>query len=91
MRLAAFGIGMLIMLSGSVTGGLAGHGAESSPTVTLKTSTPSPSSSGQPTPPSTSELRRTSVTAVMNGDLLWHNTLWNGAREERPATRTWWL
>jgi hypothetical protein len=67
MRLAAVGIGMLIMLSGSVTGGLAGHRAESSPTVTLKTSTPSPSSSGQPTPPSTSEPRRTSVTAVMNG------------------------
>jgi hypothetical protein len=67
MRLAAVGIGMLIMLSGSVTGGLAGHRAESSPTVTLKTSTPSPSSSGQPTPPSTSEPRRTSMTAVMNG------------------------
>ena len=26
--------------------------------------------------------RRTSVTVVMNGDLLWHNTFWYGARED---------
>jgi poly-gamma-glutamate capsule biosynthesis protein CapA/YwtB (metallophosphatase superfamily) len=30
-----------------------------------------------PTPP-----QQTSVTVVMNGDLLWHNTLWYGARED---------
>jgi hypothetical protein len=33
MLLAAVGIGMLIMLSGWVTGGLAGCSAESSPTT----------------------------------------------------------
>jgi poly-gamma-glutamate capsule biosynthesis protein CapA/YwtB (metallophosphatase superfamily) len=82
MRLAAVGIGMLIMLSGWVTGGLAGCAAESSPTATLKTPTPSAPSSGQPTTGSPSKPRRTSVTVVMNGDLLWHNTLWYGARED---------
>jgi poly-gamma-glutamate capsule biosynthesis protein CapA/YwtB (metallophosphatase superfamily) len=93
MRLAAVGTGMLIMLSGWVPGGLlAGCAAEPSPTA-LKTSTPSPTgtleapapsprSSGQPTMQSTSNPRRTSVTVVMNGDLLWHNTLWYGARED---------
>jgi poly-gamma-glutamate capsule biosynthesis protein CapA/YwtB (metallophosphatase superfamily) len=74
---------MLIMLSGWATGGLlAGCAAEPSPTATLKTPTPGPSSSGQPTTRSPSEPRRTSVTVVMNGDLLWHNTLWYGARED---------
>jgi poly-gamma-glutamate capsule biosynthesis protein CapA/YwtB (metallophosphatase superfamily) len=84
MRLAAVGIGMLIMLSGFVTGGLAGCAVESSPSVTLKTPTPtpSPSSSGQPMTRSPSKPGRTSVTVVMNGDLLWHNTLWYGARED---------
>jgi poly-gamma-glutamate capsule biosynthesis protein CapA/YwtB (metallophosphatase superfamily) len=93
MRLAAVGIGTLIMLSGWVPSGLlAGCAAEPSPTV-LETSTPSPTatlqtpassprSSGQPTTQSTSNPRRTSVTVVMNGDLLWHNTLWYGARED---------
>ncbi len=74
---------MLIMLSGWVTGGLlAGCAAEPNPTATLKTPTPSPSSSHQPTTRSPSRPRRTSVTVVMNGDLLWHNTLWHGARED---------
>jgi Bacterial capsule synthesis protein PGA_cap len=82
MRLVAVGIGMLIMLSGCVTGALAGCAAESSPTATLKTRTPSPTSSGQPPTRSPSKPRRTSVTVVMNGDLLWHNTLWYGARED---------
>jgi poly-gamma-glutamate capsule biosynthesis protein CapA/YwtB (metallophosphatase superfamily) len=82
MRLAAVWIGMLIMLSGWVTGGLAGCAAEASPNATLKTATPSPSSSGQPTTRKPSKPRRTSVTVVMNGDLLWHNTLWYGARED---------
>jgi poly-gamma-glutamate capsule biosynthesis protein CapA/YwtB (metallophosphatase superfamily) len=82
MRLAAVWIGMLIMLSGWVTGGLAGCAAEASPNATLETATPSPSSSGQPTTRKPSKPRRTSVTVVMNGDLLWHNTLWYGARED---------
>src|SRR4029450_5977518 len=57
---------------------------ESSPSVTLKTPTPtpSPSSSGQPMTRSPSKPGRTSVTVVMNGDLLWHNTLWYGARQD---------
>jgi poly-gamma-glutamate capsule biosynthesis protein CapA/YwtB (metallophosphatase superfamily) len=93
MRLAAVGIGTLIMLSGWVPGGLlAGCAAEPSttalktstlnPTAALQTPAPSPRSPGQPTTRSTSNLRRTSVTVVMNGDLLWHNTLWYGARED---------
>ena len=93
MRLAAVGIGTLIMLSGWLTGGLlAGCAAEPSPTAlntptpspaaTLQTPAPSPRPSGQPTTQSTSNPRRTSVTVVMNGDLLWHNTLWYGARED---------
>lgn len=93
MRLAAVGIGTLIMLSGWVPGGLlAGCAAEPSttaletstlnPTAALQTPAPSPRSPGQPTTRSTSNPRRTSVTVVMNGDLLWHNTLWYGARED---------
>jgi poly-gamma-glutamate capsule biosynthesis protein CapA/YwtB (metallophosphatase superfamily) len=89
MRLAAVGIGTLIMLLGCVTGGLlAGCAAEPSSTA-LKTPTPSPAATLQPPAPSprsttqsTSSTRRTSVTVVMNGDLLWHNTLWYGARED---------
>jgi poly-gamma-glutamate capsule biosynthesis protein CapA/YwtB (metallophosphatase superfamily) len=93
MRLAAVGTATLIILSGWVTSGLlAGCAAEPSPTA-LKTSTPSPTatpetptpsprSSGQPTTQSTTNPRPTSVTVVMNGDLLWHNTLWYGARED---------
>jgi poly-gamma-glutamate capsule biosynthesis protein CapA/YwtB (metallophosphatase superfamily) len=93
MRLAAVGIGTLIMLSGWVPGGLlAGCAAEPSttalktstlnPTAALQTPAPSPRSPGQPTTRSTSNPQRTSVTVVMNGDLLWHNTLWYGARED---------
>jgi poly-gamma-glutamate capsule biosynthesis protein CapA/YwtB (metallophosphatase superfamily) len=81
MRLAAVGIGMLIMLSGCLTGGLAGCAAESRPNASLKTPTASPRSTGQSTP-SPAKPRRTSVTVVLNGDLLWHNTLWYGARED---------
>jgi hypothetical protein len=90
MRLAAVGrdvdhaVGLGYRRAGGACGGI-------EPDRNAEDPTPSPSSSGQPTTPSTSEPRRTSVTAVMNGDLLWHNTLWYGAREERPATRTWWL
>jgi poly-gamma-glutamate capsule biosynthesis protein CapA/YwtB (metallophosphatase superfamily) len=82
MRLAAVWIGMLIMLSGWLTGGPAGCAAESSPAAMLEIPTPSPSSSGQPTTRSPFKPRRTSVTVVMYGDLLWHNTLWYGARED---------
>src|SRR4029450_12639190 len=55
---------------------------EPAPPVTLKTPTPSPSPPGQPTTRPPSKPRRTSVTVVMNGDLLWHNSLWYGARED---------
>jgi poly-gamma-glutamate capsule biosynthesis protein CapA/YwtB (metallophosphatase superfamily) len=41
-----------------------------------------PTSSGQPTQPLPARPERTRVTVVMNGDLLWHNTLWFGARED---------
>jgi len=38
--------------------------------------TPSPSSRGRP------ERAATQATLVMNGDLLWHNSFWYGARED---------
>ena len=53
-----------------------------------QTPTPSPAATsssptpGQPTQRPPAKPKRTSVTVVMNGDLLWHNTLWFGARED---------
>jgi poly-gamma-glutamate synthesis protein (capsule biosynthesis protein) len=38
--------------------------------------------SGQPTKQPAAKPQRTSVTVVMNGDLLWHNTLWYSAKED---------
>ena len=53
----------------------------SAPTTTSPTS-PAPSTS-KPRPSSTATAAAdNSVTVVMNGDLLWHNTLWFGARED---------
>jgi poly-gamma-glutamate capsule biosynthesis protein CapA/YwtB (metallophosphatase superfamily) len=42
---------------------------------------PSQSSSPQPSK-AAAQPRRINVTVVMNGDLLWHNTLWYGAKED---------
>jgi poly-gamma-glutamate capsule biosynthesis protein CapA/YwtB (metallophosphatase superfamily) len=75
---------MLIMLSGCVTDERLGTAAEPRPTAGLNNPTPSsiPSQSGQSTRRPPSKPRRTSATVVMNGDLLWHNTLWYGAKED---------
>ena len=47
-----------------------------------RTAQPRPTSPAQPTQRVPAKPKRTSVTVVMNGDLLWHNTLWFGARED---------
>ena len=74
---------MLIMLSGCVTDeSPVGSATPPSPTATLNNPTPSPDPSGPSTARLPSNPRRTSVTVVMNGDLLWHNTLWYGAKED---------
>ena len=52
------------------------------PAQTLTRPTASPDSSGQPTRRPAAKPQRTSVTVVMNGDLLWHNTLWFSAKED---------
>ena len=54
------------------------------PSPTGRPSTPpaSPGPSGQSTKQPSAKPQRTSVTVVMNGDLLWHNTLWFGAKED---------
>ncbi|HVD82366.1 MAG TPA: CapA family protein [Propionibacteriaceae bacterium] len=51
------------------------------PTGTLSRPTPSSSSSQSAQRPP-SKPKRISATVVMNGDLLWHNTLWYGAKED---------
>lgn len=43
---------------------------------------PKPADGSTPSPRATFTPERTNVTVVMNGDLLWHNTLWYGARED---------
>jgi poly-gamma-glutamate capsule biosynthesis protein CapA/YwtB (metallophosphatase superfamily) len=83
-RLAALGIGLSVMLSGCAN--------EPAVRTPAPAPTPSPAASSSPTSGSTSSAqptqrpparpKRTSVTVVMNGDLLWHNTLWFGARED---------
>ena len=75
---------MLITLSGCVTdeSPVVGSTPVPSPTATLNSPTASPTSTGQSTKQLPSNPRRTSVTVVMNGDLLWHNTLWYGAKED---------
>ena len=50
--------------------------------ATSNSPTSSPTSPAQPTQRVPAKPKRTSVTVVMNGDLLWHNTLWFGARED---------
>jgi poly-gamma-glutamate capsule biosynthesis protein CapA/YwtB (metallophosphatase superfamily) len=53
------------------------------PTTTNPVATPSPTPTPKPSPRAT-PAARTPVTAtlVMNGDLLWHNSFWYGARED---------
>jgi poly-gamma-glutamate capsule biosynthesis protein CapA/YwtB (metallophosphatase superfamily) len=65
--LVALSIGLLIMLSGTTDETLAA---------------PGPPDGSTPSPPATTAPERINVTVVMNGDLLWHNTLWYGARED---------
>jgi poly-gamma-glutamate capsule biosynthesis protein CapA/YwtB (metallophosphatase superfamily) len=50
------------------------------PTASLSRQTPGSSSAQSAQPPA--KPKQTSVTVVVNGDLLWHNTLWYGARED---------
>jgi poly-gamma-glutamate capsule biosynthesis protein CapA/YwtB (metallophosphatase superfamily) len=72
-------MGLLIMSGCATDEPLAGR----TPVAGATLSGPSPSSSaGQSTQLRPSKPKRTSVTVVMNGDLLWHNTLWYGARED---------
>jgi Bacterial capsule synthesis protein PGA_cap len=81
-RLAAVWIGLLMILSGCVNAQPAGDRApavDPSPTVSSSIQSPSPSSSPSKPP---AKPQRTSVTVVMNGDLLWHNTLWFSAKED---------
>ncbi len=43
---------------------------------------PKPPDDSTPSSRATTAPERTNVTVVMNGDLLWHNTLWYGAKED---------
>ena len=52
------------------------------PSPAATASSPGSNSSAQSTQRTPAKPKRTSVTVVMNGDLLWHNTLWFGARED---------
>ena len=84
-RLAAVWIGLLMILSGCADAQPAGDRTPTAPTpipaATLSTPAAGPSS-GQPTKQPAAKPQRTSVTVVMNGDLLWHNTLWYSAKED---------
>jgi poly-gamma-glutamate capsule biosynthesis protein CapA/YwtB (metallophosphatase superfamily) len=56
----------------------------SGPAITatpLRTPSPEPRTTPKPAARPT-ETRPATVTLVMNGDLLWHNTFWYGARED---------
>jgi poly-gamma-glutamate synthesis protein (capsule biosynthesis protein) len=84
-RLAAVWIGLLMILSGCADAQPAGDRTPTAPTptpaATLSTPAAGPSP-GQATKQSGAKSQRTSVTVVMNGDLLWHNTLWYSAKED---------
>jgi poly-gamma-glutamate capsule biosynthesis protein CapA/YwtB (metallophosphatase superfamily) len=74
---------MLILLSGCLSyGPLARSATFPRPTATLNNPIPSSSPSGPSTARLPSNSRPNAVTVVMNGDLLWHNTLWYGAKED---------
>jgi poly-gamma-glutamate capsule biosynthesis protein CapA/YwtB (metallophosphatase superfamily) len=70
------------MLSGCAANEPAARTPAPVPTPSPIATSSSPTSSGQPTQRPPAKPKRTSVTVVMNGDLLWHNTLWFGARED---------
>ncbi len=80
-RLAAASIGMVMIMSGCANAqpppGRSPDVAPS-PTVSPTSSVSSSAQAGKPA----AKLQRTSVTVVMNGDLLWHNTLWFSAKED---------
>src|SRR5688500_7457910 len=69
---------LLIMMSGCANDQPTGPSRPVSPSPTANTPTSNSSPSSRPGTPA----RRTNVTVVMNGDLLWHNTLWYGAKED---------
>jgi poly-gamma-glutamate capsule biosynthesis protein CapA/YwtB (metallophosphatase superfamily) len=73
---------MLTMLSLCWTGMPGVNATPPSPTATLTTPTQRPSPAGPSTARLPSDSPPTTVTVVMNGDLLWHNTLWYGAKED---------
>lgn len=81
--LAAVGIGLLIMLFGCANDRpVADPTSSASSTATSSESSPMATPSGQPTKQAPGKPAKTSVTVVMNGDLLWHNTLWYSAKED---------
>ena len=86
-RLAAALVRLLMILSGCANAQPVGNRTPAasptpSPAATSSTPTAGPSSSAQATKPPPAKPQRTSVTVVMNGDLLWHNTLWYSAKED---------
>jgi hypothetical protein len=87
-RIAAAGL-ILIAIMVPACSSPPGVGSGRTPTTTAAPSTlqPSQTASSSPSPGSTDRTPgpgsgSTSVTVVMNGDLLWHNTLWYGAHED---------
>ena len=75
------------MLSGCGSGqSLPGHTpprpSTPNPAATPSASTPSSPSAAQSPKQPPVKPKRTDVTVVMNGDLLWHNTLWFSAKED---------
>ena len=84
-RLAAAWIGLLMILSSCADAQPAGERTPTAPTPIPAATSSTPAagpSSGQPTKQPAAKPQRTSVTVVMNGDLLWHNTLWYSAKED---------
>src|SRR5215213_953458 len=80
-RLAVVWCVLLIILSSCASGQpLPARTPAPSPRSPVSSQTESPSFSSQPSKPA--KPQRTSVTVVLNGDLLWHNTLWFGASED---------
>jgi poly-gamma-glutamate capsule biosynthesis protein CapA/YwtB (metallophosphatase superfamily) len=73
-RFAAAGIALLVMLSGCATDQPVAPSPPASNPTQGHTASPQPAKRSPSTP--------TSVTVVINGDLLWHNTLWYGAKED---------
>jgi poly-gamma-glutamate capsule biosynthesis protein CapA/YwtB (metallophosphatase superfamily) len=84
-RLAAVGVGLLIMVASCATDESSpdrAPAATSTPNPPTTLSTPDSGPSGQSAKRPGAKPQRTSATVVMNGDLLWHNTLWFGAKED---------